>query len=491
MSIPEAIHQSVASPFPTLLASESGKVPKVVIVGGGFGGLQVARNLRKFPVRVVLVDRQNYHTFQPLLYQVATGGLEPDSIAFPLRKIFINQKNLIFRVSEVTRVDAEKNLIETSIGPIYYDYLVLATGSTTNFFGNKTIEHYSMPMKSIVEAINLRSMLLQNMEDALLDKNKDKKDAFMTFVIVGGGPTGVEMAGALAELRNHVLPKDYPELDFSHMKIYLIESSDILASMSEKSTRDAKNALAKLGVVIELHKKVVSYNGNHVTLDDGTSYYAENVIWTAGVQGAAVQGLSAQSMQKGGRIKVNEFNQVNGYTNIFCIGDVASIQTEKYPHGIPGVAPAAIQQGNHLAKNLGRLAEGKPPAPFVYFDKGTMATIGRNKAVVDVGKLHLSGFIAWLAWMFVHLFYLVGTRNRVIVLFNWVFSYFSNDKGARVMIRPFNRAAMIEEPVKKPLNSSIVGPAGPAPNPASVSLKEGFGSVGLKPAATPAAFGAG
>ena len=425
---------------------ETPNLPRIVIIGGGFGGLQVARQLRKQNCEVFLIDRNNYHTFQPLLYQVATGGLEPDSIAFPLRKIFINQHNLTFRVAEVGLINTAEKFLETSIGPITYDYLVIATGSTTNFFGNKSIEHFSMPMKSIPEAINLRSLILQNMEDALLEINKDHRDAFMTFVIVGGGPTGVEMAGALSELKNHVLPKDYPELDLSHMKIYLIESSDILAAMSEKSTEDAKRDLTKMGVDILLHKRVVSYDGDFVHLNDGQVLEAENVIWSAGVMGDLMPGLPPEAVAKSNRIVVDSFNRVAGTSTIFAIGDIASMITDKYPNGIPGVAPAAMQQGKHLGKNLILSLKNQEMKPFVYFDKGTMATIGRNQAVVDFRKFHLNGILAWYTWMFVHLFFLVGFRNRLIVFINWIYNYFSYDRGARVIIRRFNRTKMVEEP---------------------------------------------
>lgn len=428
---------------------QTSELPRIVIIGGGFGGLQVARQLKKAPCQVFLIDRHNYHTFQPLLYQVATGGLEPDSIAFPLRKIFINQTNLIFRVAEVEKIHTAEKYLDTSIGTITYDYLVIATGSTTNFFNNKSIEHFSMPMKSIPEAINLRSLILQNMEDALLDKNKAHKDAFMTFVIVGGGPTGVEMAGALSELKNHVLPKDYPELDISRMKIYLIESSDILASMSEKSTNDAQKSLEKMGVIILLHKRVVGYDGDIVKLDDGQELEAENVIWSAGVMGDLMPGLPAESLTKGNKVQVDDFNRVKGMQNVFAIGDVASLITEKYPHGIPGLAPAAMQQGEHLGKNIVLDLKKAPMKPFVYFDKGSMATIGRNQAVVDLGKFHLNGIIAWYTWMFVHLLFLVGFRNRLIVFINWMYNYFSYDRGTRVIIRRFDRSKMAEEPVLK------------------------------------------
>lgn len=413
--------------------------PRIVIIGGGFGGITLAQGLRKSPFQVVLLDKNNYHTFQPLLYQVATGGLEPDSIAFPLRKMFTNQSNLVFRVAEVGQVQHEEKYLETSIGRIEYDYLVLATGSVTNFFGMKDIEANAHGMKSIPESLDLRSIILQNFEEALETPDKGQHD-LMNFVVVGGGPTGVETAGALAELKRHVLPNDYPELDFNQMDVTLIEAGDqLLAGMSDKSSEDAKEDLENLGVRVMTSTMVSGYDGNMVSIKGGEKLQAATLIWAAGIKGAVVSGVKEEEIGRGGRIKVNAYNEIEGMEDVYAIGDLAYMSTEAYPNGHPQVAPAAIQQGANLAKNLERKATGAPLTAYSYFDKGSMATIGRNRAVVDFRKIHLSGFIAWAGWMFVHLMYLIGFRNKAVVLVNWLWSYLTYDKGNRLIIRPFKK----------------------------------------------------
>ncbi|MXV15856.1 NAD(P)/FAD-dependent oxidoreductase [Hufsiella ginkgonis] len=420
--------------------------PKIVIIGGGFGGIELAKKLKNKEVRVVMLDRHNYHTFQPLLYQVATGGLEADSIAFPLRKIFKNQQNFSFRNAEVTNVEPERKVVHTSIGEIEYDYLIIATGSDTNFFGSKELEHYTMPMKTIPEALNLRSMILQNLEEALVEQDPVKKAGLLNFAIVGGGPTGVELSGAISELKRHILPKDYPELDISSMNIYLIEGSpEVLGPMSEKSQRSSQKFLEDMGVNVLTNARVLNYDGNTVTLSTGQEINTENVLWSAGVVGQVVPGLPQEAIGRGARIQVDEINRVKGQDDIFAIGDVAAMITEKYPHGHPGVAPVAQQQGQHLAKNLLRLISKEKTEPFDYFDKGSMATVGRNRAVVDIGKIHFHGIFAWFVWMFVHLMSLVGFRNKVVTFVNWMWSYFSYDRGTRLIIRPFNRGTMTED----------------------------------------------
>lgn len=412
--------------------------PRVVIVGGGFGGIELAKKLRNKPFQVVMLDKHNYHTFQPLLYQVATGGLEPDSIAFPLRKIFKAQKNFIFRVAKVEEIIAAENKIKTTIGEINYDYLVIATGSTSNFFGNKEIEQNAMPMKSIPEALDLRSLILQNLEKALIETDKTAYETLLNFVVVGGGPTGVETAGALAELKLHVLPNDYPELDIHKANIYLIESSEeLLDVMSDQASIKSKEFLEKMGVIVMNNTRVQSYDGKTVMLNNGNSIPSSTVIWSAGVKGQVLPGLTPESIVRGNRLKVNDCNLINGYKNIYAIGDVAAMITEDTPNGHPGVAPAAIQQGKHLAKNLLNIAQNKPTEAFKYFDKGAMATIGRNKAVVDLHKIRFQGVFAWFTWMFVHLMTLVGFRNKLVVFVNWVWSYFSYDRGTRLIIRTF------------------------------------------------------
>jgi len=419
--------------------------PRVVIVGGGFGGIELAKRLKNKPFQVVMLDKHNYHTFQPLLYQVATGGLEPDSIAFPLRKVFKGQKNFIFRVTKVTKVIPDENRVLTDIGKVDYDYLVIATGSTSNFFGNLEIENNTMPMKSIPQALDLRSLILQNFEKSLIEKDADKKTALLNFVVVGGGPTGVETAGAIAELKKHVIPNDYPELDMRKVNIYLIENSpELLGMMSLQAQKKSKDFLIDMGVTVMNTTRVLGYDGHTLTLQDKAPILASSVIWSAGVKGEVLPGLDQAEVVKGGRLKTDVHNLVVGYPNIYAIGDVAAIIDEATPNGHPGVAPVAIQQGHQLAKNLINLKENKPLEKFEYFDKGSMATVGRNKAVVDMGKIRFQGVFAWFAWMFVHLMTLVGFRNKIIVFVNWVWSYFSYDRGTRLIIRTFAKDRSID-----------------------------------------------
>lgn len=426
--------------------SSSVTFPKVIIVGGGFGGIQLAKKLREKEVQVLMLDRHNYHTFQPLLYQVATGGLEADSIAFPLRKIFKGQRNFIFRNTTVLSISPERNTIDTSIGEFEYDYLVIATGSDTNFFGSKELEHYTMPMKTIPEALNLRSMLLQNLEEALIEHDPVKKAALLNFVVVGGGPTGVELSGALSELKRHVLKKDYPELNIADVNIYLIEGTNaVLGPMSPQAQRSAREFLEEMGVNVLTGVTVVSYDGDLIKLSNDVNIVCKSVLWSAGVKGEFPEGMSKEHIVRGGRIKVDQFNRVDGHSNIFAIGDVAAMITDETPNGHPGVAPVAMQQGKLLSKNLIKIINKEEPEPFKYFDKGSMATVGRNRAVVDVGKIRFQGVFAWFVWMFVHLMSLVGFRNKLVVFVNWMWSYFSYDRGTRLIIRPFNRQSMRED----------------------------------------------
>lgn len=430
--------------------SDTSKFPKLVIVGGGFGGIELAKRLRNKKVEILMLDRHNYHTFQPLLYQVATGGLEADSIAFPLRKIFKNQKNFTFRMTDAERVETAKKIIHTSIGEIPYDYLVIATGSDTNFFGQKEIEHFSMPMKTIPEALNLRSMILQNLEEALIETDPVRKSSLLNFVVVGGGPTGVELSGALAELKNHVLPKDYPELRIENIKVYLIEGSpELLGAMSAQASAKSKEFLQKLGVQVFTNMRVESYDGDVIRLSGGQVINTKNVLWSAGVKGAVLDGFPPETIARGNRLQVDEYNRVSGQDCIFAIGDVAAQITAETPNGLPGVAPVAIQQGKKLAKNIIHLINNENPEPFKYSDKGSMATVGRNLAVVDMGKIHFQGIFAWFVWMFVHLMSLVGFRNKVVTFVNWVWSYFSYDRGTRLIIRKFNRESMTEDTYAK------------------------------------------
>lgn len=413
--------------------------PRVVIVGGGFAGLALAKGLEKKDIQVVLIDKHNYHTFQPLLYQVATGGLEPDSIAFPIRKLFNNLEYYHFRLAEVTNINPDKKEIETTIGNLEYDHLVIATGSKTNFFGNKNIEKHAMEMKSIPQSLNIRSLVLENFEEALLTSDFEERKALMNFVIVGGGPTGVELAGALAEMKKGILPKDYPDLDIRQMQINIIQGSNkLLDAMSDQASTKAEEFLTNLGVCVWKNLIVTNYDGETVTTNSEEKFNSATVIWAAGVQGQLVGGLQTECIvERANRVKVDEYNKVVGYKNVYAIGDIAAMITEENPRGHGMMAQPALQQGKLLAKNILAEINGKPLKAFVYNDKGSMATIGRNKAVVDLPNWKFQGIFAWFVWMFVHLFSLIGFRNRAIVFLNWVYNYVRFDRETRLIIRPF------------------------------------------------------
>ncbi len=417
------------------------KLPRVVIIGGGFAGVNLAKSLANKAVQVVLLDKHNYHTFQPLLYQVSTAGLEPDSIAYPLRKIIKKHRNSFFRLAEVQHIDTQNKKVTTNIGDLTFDYLVIATGTKTNFFGNKAIEANSMAMKKVPQALNIRSLILQNFEKATIANSAEERRALLNFVIVGGGPTGVELAGAIAELKNHIVPRDYPDLDTTDMEIHLLEGNDrVLPPMSTHASKKAEQFLRKLGVQVHCNTFVKDYDGLAVTTNSDLKLESETLIWAAGVTGAPVEGINAEALiARGNRYKVNRFNQVEGYDSIFALGDIAFMETDAFPNGHPQVAQPAIQQGKLLGKNLLKLIQNKPMKPFVYYDKGSMATIGRNKAVVDLKHFKFAGFFAWFVWMFIHLMSLVGFRNRVIVFFNWSYNYINFDKAARLIIRPFKK----------------------------------------------------
>ncbi|MGX1930693.1 NAD(P)/FAD-dependent oxidoreductase [Flagellimonas sp. 2504JD4-2] len=416
-------------------------LPRIIIIGGGFGGIALAKKLSKKEVQVVLLDKHNYHTFQPLLYQVSTGGLEPDSIAYPIRKVLQGYPNFYFRLAEVMQVDTENRRLDTNIGDIGYDYLVVATGSETNFFGNKNIEEKGMTMKTIPQSLNLRSLILENFEQALLTDDLHERDALMNFVIVGGGPTGVELAGALAEIKKGILPKDYPDLDTRRAQINLVQGSDrILPAMSEIASSKAERFLEKLGVNVWKNVRVTDYDGKLVATNGNLTFETATLVWAAGVQAVCLDGLNAKEILcRGKRLKVNRFNQVAGFEEIFAVGDVAQMETETFPNGHPMMAQPAIQQGENLGENLIRLIEGKPLKPFTYRDKGSMATVGRNKAVCDLPRFKFQGIFAWYVWMFVHLYFLIGFRNRVVVFINWVYNYIRFDREARLIIRPYKK----------------------------------------------------
>lgn len=415
------------------------KNPRVVIIGGGFAGLSLAKKLKNKNFQVVLLDKHNYHNFQPLMYQVATGGLEEGSIAYPIRKIFQDHKETFFRMTEVLSIDTVNKKVHGDIGTIYYDYLVIATGSTNNFFGSKEIEENSMVMKTIPEALNIRSLIIQNLELALQTNDIEERKLLMNYVIVGAGPTGVELAGALAEMKKAVLPKDYPDLDFSLMQIHLVQGADrVLDAMSKKSSKAAEKFLKQLGVKIYLDERVTNYDGYKISTADGTEILSKAVIWSAGVKGAPVPGVE-NAVDRATRIRVNEYNQVEGFDDVFAIGDVAAMYGDKYKFGHPMMAQPGIQQGELLAENLERLQKKQSLKKFVYNDKGSMATIGRNKAVVDLPKFHFNGIFAWFVWMFVHLMSLIGFKNKALVFWSWVYNYFVFDRESRVLIHKFER----------------------------------------------------
>ncbi len=419
-------------------------VPRIVIVGGGFAGVSMAKSLANKNVQVVVLDKHNYHTFQPLLYQVSSAGLEPDSIAYPLRKIIKKHKNSFFRLAEVSHIDTDKKEIHTNIGNLSFDYLILATGTKTNYFGNKNIEANSMPMKKVPQALNIRSLMLQNFEKAAIANSEEEKKALLNFVIVGGGPTGVELAGAIAELKNHILPRDYRDLDTKTMQIHLLEGNNkVLPPMSKHASKKAEQFLKKLGVKVHCNTFVKDYDGKTVLTNSELILKSETLIWAAGVTGDPIKGLDTNALtERVNRYKVNRYNQVKGYETIFALGDIALMETEKFPNGHPQVAQPAIQQGKLLGKNILRLIENKPLIKFTYNDKGSMATVGRNKAVVDLKHYKFAGFLAWFIWMFIHLMSLVGFRNRMIVFFNWSYNYINFDKAARLIIRPYKKSSL-------------------------------------------------
>ncbi len=410
---------------------------RIVIVGGGFAGLKLSRKLLNTGYQIILIDKNNYHQFQPLLYQVATAGLEPSAIAFPFRKIFQNHKRAHFRIAELLNIDNKNNEITTNIGKLGYDHLVIAAGLTTNYFGNQKIKKNALPMKSVSDSIMIRNTILQNYEAALDQTDPIRTEAHLNIVIVGGGPTGVELAGAIAEMKKFILPKDYPELDFNLMNIYLFEgSSRLLNAMSEKSSQKAAEYLEKLGVVVKTDTIVKDYDSMYVTLSDGSQHCTFNLIWAAGVKPVLINGLDAETFNKRNRIITDEFNRIRGYDNIFAIGDIAAIQTEENENGHPQVAQVAIQQAANLGANFKLMKTGKKLRPFVYKNKGSLATIGRNLAVAELTGFRFQGFFAWVLWSLVHVLMILGVKNKLFILLDWSWNYFNYDHSLRLMINP-------------------------------------------------------
>ena len=412
------------------------KRKRIVIAGAGFGGLQLAQNLENTSYDVLLIDKNNYHQFQPLMYQVATARLEPASISFPLRKVFQHSKNVRIRIADVISVDTNAKTIQTSIAEFEYDYLVLAFGCTTNYFGNKDVEKFTFPMKSVPEAIQLRNRILQTFEDALIAKPENLQP-LMNFVIVGGGPTGVELAGALSEMKKNILPRDYPDKDFSKLTIYLLEGSpNVLNPMSDDSRKMSRKYLEDLGVIVKTSTIVSNYDGHTVSLQSGEQIEALNVIWAAGVTGNTIAGIAPENLTRGNRFTTNRFNELALLPDVYAIGDIAYMPTPKYPNGHPQVASVAIAHAHALGKNFKNLAKGKTLEPFEYHDKGSMATVGKRKAVVDLPKFSFQGRLAWFTWMFVHLMLILSVKNKLSIFITWMYSYFNNDSTLRVLLKP-------------------------------------------------------
>lgn len=415
---------------------------RVVIIGGGFGGLTLARKLAKSKdFQIVLVDKNNYHQFQPLFYQVAMAGLEPSSIVFPFRKVFQNYKNVFVRIAKASAIRPIEQEIETDIGSLRYDYLVLAMGADTNWYGNERVRANAIPMKSVSEALYLRNAVFEDYERAVTSDGYEERQRFLDIVVVGGGATGVEVAGSLAEMKNHIIGKDYQDLNSDEIGINLIHGDPrVLNAMSPEASAMAEKFLRELGVKLWLDKVVKDYDGQTVTMDDGVTIRADKVIWAAGIVGNKLEGLPAESYARGNRLNCDEFNAVKGVENMFAIGDIA-LQTHepKWPNGHAQVAQPAMQQGKRLAKNLVRRMQDKPLQPFHYFDLGSMATIGRHRAVADLPFWRTQGLLAWMMWLFIHLLYILGTKNKVFVFVNWVWNYLTYDQSLRLVIKPWRK----------------------------------------------------
>ncbi len=419
---------------------------ELVIIGAGFAGLQLARQLKREDLNITLIDQFNFHQFQPLFYQVATARLEPSAISFPLRKVFQRHRNVHIRVTKVNNVNAVAHLVNTEDGDFSYDYLVIATGCTNNFFGNKNFERYTFPMKSTNEAITIRNRILLNFEDAL-SASPEEQEEIQNIVITGGGPTGVELAGSLAEMKKYVLPRDYPDMDFSHLQIYLVEGGpNTLQAMSEQARAKSKGYLEEMGVKVWVNTLAADYDGHVLQLKDGRTIRTRTVIWSAGVTGNLPKGIPANVVVKGNRIKVDKFNRVDGSQNVFAIGDIAYMETNDFPKGHPQLANVAVNQAKHLAKNLARLLRNEPMKEFHYKYPGSMATVGKNKAVVDLNFIKFQGRLAWFAWMFLHLMLILSVRNKFFIFINWAINYFTNDTTLRLILLPADRYNKAPEP---------------------------------------------
>lgn len=410
---------------------------KIVIIGAGFAGLKLARKLHNADYHITLIDIHNFHQFQPLFYQVASARLEATAISFPLRRIFQGKRNVNVRVGMIRQIDTRAKKVFTRHNIYEYDYLVIATGCTNNFFGNENIEQYAFPMKSTNQAIALRNKILLNFEASLSARTPADKEAYNNITIVGGGPTGVELAGALAEMKSKVLPKDYPLIDFSNLGINLIEGSpSTLSSMSEQSQKNSRRYLEEMGIKIQTNIHVTDYDGEVVTLENGTKIRSKTLIWAAGVIGNVPVGIPKECITRGNRLIVNEYHQVKGLDDVYAIGDISYLETKDWPKGQPQLAHVANKQAAHLSENFEAILKGRTPTVFTYKNPGTMATIGKRKAVVDLPNLHFHGRLAWLIWMFLHLMLILGVRNKLLVFINWMISYFTNDSTLRIILLP-------------------------------------------------------
>ncbi|MCC8188906.1 MAG: NAD(P)/FAD-dependent oxidoreductase [Bacteroides sp.] len=437
----------------TIDIPDKGNRQRVVIIGGGFGGLKLAKKLKSDRFQVVLIDKNNYHLFVPLLYQVATAAIEPSAIFFPFRKIFRDREDFHVRICVAERVVPEQNVLETSIGALEYDYLVIATGSSSNYFGNDQLPKTTMALKDTSEALYNRNKILESFELAQNTVRPEEIDPLMTFVIVGGGPTGVELAGALAEMRNYILPKDYPDLDLSRMHIVLVDAGTrLLSAFQEKSSQEAQKYLEKKGVKIQLNTRVENYENGQLILGDKSTLSTANVFWVGGVQANGLEGFPKEVYGHGNRLQVDEYSRVKGYQNIFAIGDTSLMTLKDYPKGHPQLVQPAQQQGARLADNLYRLEKGKSLQPFVYHNRGIMATIGRNHAEVELPhpNIRFGGFMGWTVWLFIHLMNTLGVKNKIFVFFDWVWSYFTRDPSLRLIIKPLVKGDAKDEHEKDP-----------------------------------------
>jgi len=425
-------NQTLTMPFNIPISNK----PRIVIIGGGFAGFKFANRIDSRIYQTVLIDKNNYFQFQPLFYQVAMSGIEPSSICFPLRKNFRNKKDMFIRTLDITEIDPVNKVIYTDTGSLAYNVLIIATGSQTNYYGNLNFEKYTIPLKSVSEALYLRNCILNDLEQAVLSNDANAQERLMNIIIIGGGPTGVELAGALSEMKKHILPKDYPDLDASKMQIHLIQAtSRLLDSMSQKASLKAYEDLEKMGVSIHLNTKVTNIHYEQLELSNGMFLNSQKIIWAAGVVGTPIKGLEAAHNAPGKKITVNPYCEVPIWKDVYALGDIAYMQTSKYPTGLPGLAPVALQQASYLAKRLNK-SKLKDSRVFNYWDKGSMATIGRSKAVLQYKQLFLSGFIAWIGWLFVHIYYLIGVRNKLIVFINWLWNYIIYDQALRLNIKP-------------------------------------------------------